>query len=71
VTRAEEAVARCQRGQGVAPCTADEYPAIRAALQTAAATWIDQGQTVYAWVAFNEIRRLDQIYPPPRLFLDG
>jgi hypothetical protein len=50
-------------------CSAEEYHAsLRGQIQSAAATWIDQGQNVRAMMALNEVRRLDGVYGVPSLF---
>jgi len=55
-----EALAAVKQGK-VVTCSAGEYEAtIRHALQDYAGRMIDQGQDIYAQIAFQEVRRLDR-----------
>jgi hypothetical protein len=47
-------------------CTQEEYPYVRQHIQGAARHWVDQGQDHRAWVALNEVKRLDLKFGGPR-----
>jgi hypothetical protein len=57
----EQALEAVYAGRTV-ECTAEEYPAIRRALQEKAGKWIDQGQDIRAQIALQEVRRLDALH---------
>ncbi len=59
---ASEAVDDVYRGKLV-ECSGKEYrDEIRRALQDQAGKWIDEGQDPYAWVALQEVKRLDKLH---------
>lgn len=43
-------------------CSKEEYALIRSALQTQAGRWLDQEQLSYAYIALQEIKRLDILW---------
>lgn len=46
----------------VVQCGKAEYPEVRAALQKLAAKSVEDGQSIYANIARNEVRRLDKLH---------
>ena len=59
---AHEAISAIHEGRPV-DCTAAEYhEEIRTVLQDRAGRWIDGGQDPYAWVALEEVKRLDGLH---------
>lgn len=49
-------------GGSLVECTKEEYPEIRKALQEFAGKQIDNGQDIYAMIALEEVRRLDNYF---------
>ena len=58
---ADQAVAAIESG-GVVECLAEDYPEVRAAIQSACGDWIEDGLEEYAQVGLMEIERLDEFF---------
>jgi hypothetical protein len=58
---AQVAPAAIQAGSLVR-CTKEAYAEVRRALQHNAGKWVDEGLGMYAQIALNEVKRLDDLY---------